>query len=230
MQDPGWVLETWGYVGISAIVILGNMVCRSRGDDPHPGRLFGVGGKAPLPHRPRRWISQRGLGGQSRVLDRPQVRPEGRRAVRALVLRDSHARGRGATDRRLATVRLPSSLHAFFPGCACLAGPVAGITGLRPVPFFLANVLGASLYVPAAVGIGYAIGLGWGGIPHSTGERGVAPRVHRLDLCRLRDVCAPRVAGAPRDPTAVSPDAVGLPERSVLSRQHLHAIGLPTIT
>ena len=27
---------------------------------------------------------------------------------------------------------------------------------------FLANVLGASLYVPAAVGIGYAIGLGWG--------------------------------------------------------------------
>jgi membrane protein DedA with SNARE-associated domain len=50
----------------------------------------------------------------------------------------------------------------FMPGFRFLAGPVAGITGLRPLPFMVANVLGASLYVPAAVGIGYAIGLGWG--------------------------------------------------------------------
>jgi membrane protein DedA with SNARE-associated domain len=50
----------------------------------------------------------------------------------------------------------------FLPGVRFLAGPVAGITGVRPLPFVVANVLGASLYVPASVGIGYAIGLGWG--------------------------------------------------------------------
>jgi membrane protein DedA with SNARE-associated domain len=50
----------------------------------------------------------------------------------------------------------------FVPGLRFLIGPVAGITGLRPLPFIVANVLGAALYVPAAVGVGYAIGLGLG--------------------------------------------------------------------
>jgi len=50
----------------------------------------------------------------------------------------------------------------FVPGLRFLIGPVAGITGLRPLPFIVANVLGALLYVPAAVGVGYAIGLGLG--------------------------------------------------------------------
>ena len=43
-----------------------------------------------------------------------------------------------------------------------LAGPLAGATGLRPLAFFPANVLGAALYVPLAVGLGYAVGYGLG--------------------------------------------------------------------
>src|SRR5262249_30014885 len=42
----------------------------------------------------------------------------------------------------------------FVPGLRFLAGPVAGIVGLRPLKFVAANVFGALLYVPYAVGIG----------------------------------------------------------------------------
>ncbi len=50
----------------------------------------------------------------------------------------------------------------FVPGLRFLAGPLAGATGLRPPAFAMANVLGALLFVPYAVGIGYAIGYGFG--------------------------------------------------------------------
>jgi membrane protein DedA with SNARE-associated domain len=46
----------------------------------------------------------------------------------------------------------------FLPGLRFAAGPVAGVSGMRAPLFFLANVLGACLYVPAVVGIGYAVG------------------------------------------------------------------------
>jgi len=46
----------------------------------------------------------------------------------------------------------------FLAGVRFAAGPVAGITGMRRLTFFLANALGACLYVPAMVGIGYAAG------------------------------------------------------------------------
>ena len=46
----------------------------------------------------------------------------------------------------------------FLPGLRFAAGPVAGITGMRASVFFVANALGACLYVPAMVGIGYAVG------------------------------------------------------------------------
>jgi membrane protein DedA with SNARE-associated domain len=48
----------------------------------------------------------------------------------------------------------------FLPGLRFLAGPLAGTSGLRPASFILANVLGAALYVPLAVAIGYAVGYG----------------------------------------------------------------------
>jgi membrane protein DedA with SNARE-associated domain len=50
----------------------------------------------------------------------------------------------------------------FLPGLRFLAGPTAGATGLRPLSFLAANLLGASIYVPIAVGIGYMIGYGLG--------------------------------------------------------------------
>ena len=48
----------------------------------------------------------------------------------------------------------------FIPGLRFMAGPLAG--AVRPLPFIVANLLGAALYVPYAVGIGYALGYGLG--------------------------------------------------------------------
>lgn len=50
----------------------------------------------------------------------------------------------------------------FLPGVRFLSGPLAGIIGLPFLPFFVANLLGAALYVPVAVGLGFAIGYGLG--------------------------------------------------------------------
>lgn len=50
----------------------------------------------------------------------------------------------------------------FIAGLRFLAGPLAGATGLRPAVFVLANALGALVYVPMMVGVGYAVGYGLG--------------------------------------------------------------------
>ena len=50
----------------------------------------------------------------------------------------------------------------FVAGLRFMAGPLAGSTGLSPVRFFIANLLGAAVYVPVAVTAGYAIGYGLG--------------------------------------------------------------------
>jgi membrane protein DedA with SNARE-associated domain len=50
----------------------------------------------------------------------------------------------------------------FVPGLRFLGGPLAGAGGLSPVRFALANTLGALVYVPYAVGLGYAVGYGLG--------------------------------------------------------------------
>ena len=49
-------------------------------------------------------------------------------------------------------------LARFLPGLRFAVGPVAGIAGIPAPVFFIANVLGACCYVPAVVGVGYAIG------------------------------------------------------------------------
>ena len=50
----------------------------------------------------------------------------------------------------------------FIPGLRFMAGPLAGAAGLPPVVFLVGNLLGAAVYVPYAVGIGYAVGYGLG--------------------------------------------------------------------
>jgi len=50
----------------------------------------------------------------------------------------------------------------FIAGLRFLAGPLAGACGLRFTAFISANVLGAIVYVPVAVGAGYAVGSGLG--------------------------------------------------------------------
>jgi len=43
-----------------------------------------------------------------------------------------------------------------------MAGPLAGSSGMGFLRFFVANVLGAVVYVPVIVGAGYAVGYGLG--------------------------------------------------------------------
>ena len=48
----------------------------------------------------------------------------------------------------------------FIPGLRFMAGPLAGAAGLRPFVFVAANLLGAVVYVPYAVGVGFGLGYG----------------------------------------------------------------------
>jgi len=50
----------------------------------------------------------------------------------------------------------------FIPGIRFMAGPLAGGLGLGFLPFLVANVLGAVVYVPVAVMGGYLVGYGLG--------------------------------------------------------------------
>jgi membrane-associated protein len=68
----------------------------------------------------------------------------------------------------------------FLPGLRFLAGPLAGMLGLPVRRFVAANVLGALVYVPAIVGIGYAVGYGLGDYVERL--RGVIGRVEHLVL------------------------------------------------
>lgn len=53
-------------------------------------------------------------------------------------------------------------ISRFLPGLRFMAGPLAGTTGLPFFPFFISNVLGATVYAPMMVALGYAIGYGLG--------------------------------------------------------------------
>ena len=52
----------------------------------------------------------------------------------------------------------------FVPGARFFAGPVAGAMGMPPRRFIVVNALGALVYVPYAVGLGYAVSYGAGHI------------------------------------------------------------------
>jgi membrane protein DedA with SNARE-associated domain len=54
-------------------------------------------------------------------------------------------------------------LARFVIGLRFLAGPLAGSLDLSWRSFLIANVLGAVVYVPIMVGMGYAVGVGVGG-------------------------------------------------------------------
>jgi membrane protein DedA with SNARE-associated domain len=162
MHDPGWLIETWGYVAIFAVVILGNMGLPI----PEETILILAGylvweGKLQLP-------IVLGVGVVSAILGDNLGYWLGREFGRRAIERYGHwvfvTPERVDFTQRVVARYGPMAVFAarFVPGLRFLAGPVAGITGLRPADFILANVLGASLYVPVSVGIGYAVGLGLG--------------------------------------------------------------------
>jgi membrane protein DedA with SNARE-associated domain len=162
MPDLSALLEHWRYPAIFASVILGNVGL------PIPEEtILALGG----------FLAQRG------ELHLPTVMAVG---VLAAIVGDNigywlgRRYGRQALERygryiwispdRLEKVSafigryrgLAMFAARFVPGARFLAGPVAGATGMPPHTFIVANTLGALVYVPYAVGLGYAVSYGAG--------------------------------------------------------------------
>jgi membrane-associated protein len=162
VNDPGWLLQNWGYIAIFVVVILGNMGL------PIPEETILILAGYLVWEGQLRLPLVLGVGVVSAILGDNLGYWLGREFGRRTVERYEGwlfvTPARLDTMQRIVARYGPLAVFAarFLPGLRFLAGPVAGITGVRPLPFVVANVLGASLYVPAAVGIGYAVGLGWG--------------------------------------------------------------------
>jgi len=156
------LLEQWRYPAIFVVVILGNVGL------PVPEEtVLALGG----------FLAERG------ELDLPAVIAVG---MLAAVVGDNigywlgrrygrdalerYGRHIGLTPDRLAKVSAFVARYGgyaifaarFLPGVRSLAGPVAGTVGVAPRTFIVANTLGALVYVPYAVGLGYAVSYGAG--------------------------------------------------------------------
>jgi membrane-associated protein len=162
MPDLSELLAHWGYLGIFVVVILGNVglpvpeesVLALAGYLVHEGEMrlpltLAVGIiSAAAGDNVGYWIGRR--------LGRPAIERYGARV--------------GITHERMDTIArfvarygAPGVFAArFVPGVRVMAGPLAGAGGLPALHFTAANFLGALLYVPYAVGIGYALAYGLG--------------------------------------------------------------------
>lgn len=159
MPDLTPLISQWGYAAIFLIVILGNVGL------PVPeetvltvsGYLVWQGRLALVPVLV--------IAVASAVIGDNAAYWLGRRYGRAVIARFVKVE----TDRVERIERLVRRygmlavfVARFVAGLRFMAGPLAGSTGLSPIRFFVANLLGAAAYVPAAVGAGYAIGYGLG--------------------------------------------------------------------
>src|SRR5688572_28694815 len=159
MPDLTPFIAQWGYTAIFVILILGNVGL------PVPeetiltvsGYMIWQGHLRPVPvlltaiatavlgDNLAYWIGRRyGQIVLTRVL---KIRPERIERMQELVQRYG---------------MLAVFVGRFVAGLRFMAGPLAGSTGLGPLRFFIANLLGALVYVPIAVGAGYAVGYGLG--------------------------------------------------------------------
>jgi membrane protein DedA with SNARE-associated domain len=162
-MDPSELIGHWGYVAIFVLVVFGNMGIPL----PEETVLLVAG-----------YLVWRGelrlpivlvVGFVSAVVGDNIGYWLGRRFGRDALAR--HASWLLGGPTRLAAMQGFVARHGsvavfvarFVPGLRFVAGPLAGALGL-PVPAFLAaNLLGAAVYVPVAVGLGYAVGYGLGG-------------------------------------------------------------------
>jgi len=157
------LVSHWGYLGILVFVLLGNL-------------------GLPVPEESVLWVAgylvwQGGfqlplvllVGIVSAVAGDSLGYWVGRRYGQPVVAR--YGLWARLTPPRLETMRLfvqrygPVAvfLARFVIGFRFLAGPLAGSLDLPWRSFLLANVLGALVYVPIMVGMGYAVGVGLGG-------------------------------------------------------------------
>ena len=156
------LLAHWGYFAIFVAVILGNI-----GFPVPEETILALGG----------YMAQRGalrldvvmaIGIVSAVTGDGIGYWLGRRYGRRAIER--YGRWVHITPARLDQVRAFVARHGgwavfcarFVAGLRFLAGPLAGATGLRPLAFAAGNVLGAGLFVPMVVGLGYLFGRTFG--------------------------------------------------------------------
>ena len=159
MPDLTHIIDSWGYVAIFVIVVLGNVGL------PVPeetvltiGGYLAWQGQLRLPvvvlvgivsamagDNLGYWLGRR--HGQRMLARLKAAAPERVERMQRFV------RDHGA---------LSVFVGRFVPGLRFMAGPLAGSTGLSPWRFFIANLLGAAIYAPIVVGVGYAVGLGLG--------------------------------------------------------------------
>jgi membrane protein DedA with SNARE-associated domain len=162
MTDLSQLIGHWGYVAIFVVVVLGNVGL------PLPEEtILALAG----------YLVWRGdlsltavliVGVVSAVAGDNLGYWLGRRYGRAALMR--YARWVLGHPERLQSMeafvarRGPFSVFVarFIPGIRFMAGPLAGGLGLSSLPFLIANVLGALVYVPVAVAAGYAVGYGLG--------------------------------------------------------------------
>lgn len=183
MLDLSALVQHWGYVAIFVVVVLGNVglpvpeetVLALAGYLVYDGVLrlpltLAVGVlSAAAGDNVGYWIGQR--------LGRPTIERYGARV--------------GITRERLETIErfvtrygaLGVFAARFIPGVRVLGGPLAGACGLAALPFVIANLLGALVYVPYAVGIGYA--LAWGLGPWLRRIEHVAGKVEHVALLAI---------------------------------------------
>jgi membrane protein DedA with SNARE-associated domain len=160
MPDLSELLGHWGYWGIFVVVVLGNLglpvpeesVLALAGYLVHEGRMrlpltLAVGiVSAAVGDNVGYWIGRR--------LGRPALERYGAR------IGVTHARME-AIARFVSRYGAPGVFAArFVPGVRVMAGPLAGAGGMPALHFVAANLLGALVYVPYAVGIGYALAYG----------------------------------------------------------------------
>ena len=160
MSDVGQLIAYWGYPAIFVVVVLGNIGLPV----PEETTLIVAGylvwqGYFRLPivlavgvvsavvgDNIGYWVGRRyGPAAVARVARWAALDAERVESMRRFMLRH------GA---------LAVFLGRFFPGLRFMAGPLAGAAGLGFRPFFVANILGAVVFVPYGVSLGYALGYG----------------------------------------------------------------------
>jgi membrane protein DedA with SNARE-associated domain len=161
MPDVSQLITDWGYAGIFLVVILGNIGV------PVPeetvlavaGYLVWSGRLQLVPVLIVALVSAVAGDNFGYWLGRRYGRAAVERYARWLLKPARVAVAESFVSRYGA---LAVCVARFVGGFRFLAGPLAGAVGLPFRAFFLGNLLGAVLFVPYAVGIGYAIGYGLG--------------------------------------------------------------------
>ena len=143
MPDVGELIGHWGYPAICLFVGLGNLGL------PVPEETILALSGYLVWRGELRWPLVLAVGVISAAAGDNLGYWIGRKHGRSAVERYSH--------RVLAT---PERLESVIPGLRFMASPLAGAAGLRAFPFVVANLLGAAIYVPYAVGIGTPSAMG----------------------------------------------------------------------